>query len=70
MKVAVSRAGRRACLESAFTPVVYVGHHGRSETLMALTEHGAVNSRSFKRLPESDRFVVSELVKLKDYFGI
>ena len=32
---------------------------------MALTEHGAVNARSFKRLPESDRFVASELEKLK-----
>ena len=29
---------------------------------MALTEHGAVNARSFKRLPESD---ASELEKLK-----
>ena len=65
VKVAVSRAGRRAGLESAFTPAVYVGHHGRSGALMALTEHGAVNARSFKRLPESDRFVVSELEKLK-----
>ena len=32
---------------------------------MALTEHGAVNARSFKRLPESERFVASELEKLK-----
>ena len=62
VKVAVSRAGRRAGL---FTPAVYVGHHGRSGALMALTEHGAVNARSFKRLPESDRFVASELEKLK-----
>ena len=38
MKVAVSRAGRRAGLESAFTPAVYVGHHGRSGALMALSE--------------------------------
>ena len=37
MKVAVLRAGRRASLESAFTPAVYVGHHGRSGALMALT---------------------------------
>ena len=37
VKVAVSRAGRRAGLESAFTPAVYVGHHGRSGALMALT---------------------------------
>ena len=65
VKVAVSRAGRRAGLESAFTPAVYVGHHGRSGALMALTEHGAVNARSFKRLPESDRFVAAELEKLK-----
>ena len=65
VKVAVSRAGRRAGLESAFTPAVYVGHHGRSGALMALTEHGAVKARSFKRLPESDRFVASELEKLK-----
>ena len=65
VKVAVSRAGRRAGLESAFTPAVYVGHHGRSGALMALTEHGAVNARSFKRLPESDRFVASELERLK-----
>ena len=48
--------------ESAFTHAVYVGHHGRSGALMALTEHGAVNDR---RLPESDRFVPSELEKLK-----
>ena len=42
------------------------GHHGRSGALMALTEHGAVKARScFKRVPESDRFVVSELEKLK-----
>ena len=47
VKVAVSRAGRRAGLESTFTPAVYVGHHGRSGALMALTEH--------ERLPESDR---------------
>ena len=65
MKVTASRAGRRAGLESAFTPAVCVGHHGRSEALMALTEHGAVNARSFKILPESDRFVASELEKLK-----
>ena len=65
VKVAVSRAGRRAGLESAFTPAVYVGHHGRSGALMALTEHGAANARSFKGLPESDRFVASELEKLK-----
>ena len=65
VKVAVSRAGRRAGLESAFTPAVHVGHHGRSGALMALTGHGAVNARSSKRLPESDRFVASELEKLK-----
>ena len=65
MKVAAPRAARRAGLESAFVPAVYVGHHGRSGALMALTEHGAVNARSFKRLPQSDRFVVSELEKLK-----
>ena len=65
VKVAVSRAGRRAGLESSFTPAVYVGHHGRSGALMALTEHGAVSARSLKRLPQSDRFVASELVKLK-----
>ena len=65
MKVAAPRAARRAGLESAFVPAVYVGHHGRSGALMALTEHGAVNARSFKRLPESDRFVVSELGKWK-----
>ena len=59
VKVAVSRAGRRVGLESAFTPAVYVGHHGRSGAVMALTEHGAVNARSFKRLPESDRFVAN-----------
>ena len=68
MKVAVSRAGRRAGLESAFILAVFVGHHGRSGALMALTEHGAVNARSFKRLPESDRFVASELEKLKGLF--
>ena len=33
--------------------------------LMALTEHGTVHARSFKRLPESDRFVASKLEKLK-----
>ena len=44
---------------------MYVGHHGRSGALMALTEHGAVNARSFKRLPESDRFVASDLEKSK-----
>ena len=65
VKVAVSRAGRRAGLESAFTHAVCMGHHGRSGALMALTEHGAVNARSFKRLPESDRFVASELEMLK-----
>ena len=65
VKVSVSRAGRRARLESAFILAVYVGHHGRSGALMALTEHGAVNARSFKILPESDRFVASELEKLK-----
>ena len=42
-------------------PAVHVGHHGRSGALMALTEHGAVNARSFKRLPESDRFVASKV---------
>ena len=40
MKVGVSRVGRRAGLDSAFTPSVHVGHHGRSGALMALTEHG------------------------------
>ena len=49
MKVAAPRAARRAGLESAFVPAVYVGHHGRSGALMALTEHGAVHARSFKR---------------------
>ena len=44
-------------------------HHGRSGALMALTEHGAVNARSFKRLPESDHFVASELEKLKGLPG-
>ena len=65
VKVAVSRAGRRAGLESAFIPAVYVEHHGRSGALMALTEHGAVKARSFKKVPESDRFIASELEKLK-----
>ena len=65
VKVAVARAARRAGLESAFIPAVYVGHHGRSGALMALTEHGAVKARSFKKVPESDRFVASELEKLK-----
>ena len=32
---------------------------------VALTEHGAVKARSFKKVPESDRFVASELEKLK-----
>ena len=32
---------------------------------MASTEHGAVKARSFKKVPESDRFVASELEKLK-----
>ena len=65
VKVAVARAARRAGLESAFIPAVYVGHHGRSGALMALTEHGAVKARSFKKVPESDRFVASELENLK-----
>ena len=65
VKVVVSRVGRRAGLELAVTPAVYVGHQGRFEALMVLTEHGAVNARSKKRLPESDCFVASELVKLK-----
>ena len=65
VKVAAPCAARRAGLESAFVPAVSVGHHGRSGALMALTEHGEVHARSFKRLPESDRFVVSELEKLK-----
>ena len=65
VKVAAPRAARCAGLESTFVLAVYVGHHGRSGALMALTEHGAVNARSFKRLPESDRFIVSELEKLK-----
>ena len=65
VKVAAPRAARRVGLESTFVPAVYVGHHGRSGALMALTKHGAVNARSFKRLPESDRFIVSELEKLK-----
>ena len=64
VKVAAPRAARRAGLESTVVPAVYVGHHGRSGALMALTEHGAVNARSLKRLPESDRFIVSELEKL------
>ena len=64
-QVAVARAARRAGLESAFIPAVYVGHHGRSGALMALTEHGAVKARSFKKVPESDRLVASELEKLK-----
>ena len=64
-KVAAPRAARRAGLESTFVLAVYVGHHGRSGALMALTEHGAVNARCFNRLPESDRFLVSELEKLK-----
>ena len=50
VKVAVSRAGRRAGLESAFTPAVYVGHHGRSGALMALTEHGVNGSLEAERL--------------------
>ena len=41
------------------------GHHSRSGALMALTEHGAVKACSFKKVPESDRFVASELEKLK-----
>ena len=65
VKVAVARAARPAGLESTFIPAVYVGHHGRSGALMALTEHGAVKARSFKKVPESDRFVASELEKLK-----
>ena len=65
MKVAAPRAARRAGLESIFVPAVNVGHHGRSGALMALTEHGAVNARSFERLTESDRFIVSVLEKLK-----
>ena len=65
LKVAAPRAARRAGLESTFVSAVYVGHHGRSGALMALTEHGAVNARSLKRLPESDRFIFSELEKLK-----
>ena len=40
VKVAAPRAARRAGLESAFVPAVYVGHHGRSGALMALTDHG------------------------------
>ena len=67
VKVAAPRAARRAGLESAFVPAVYVGHHGRSGALMGLTEHGAVHARSFKRLPESDRFVVPEPEKLKGF---
>ena len=53
VKVAVSRAGRRAGLESAFTPAMYVGHHGRSGALMALTEpqfQEISRERSFRRL--------------------
>ena len=65
VKVAVARVARRAGLESAFIPAVHVGHHGRSGALMALTEHGAVKARSFKKVPESDRFVASKLEKLK-----
>ena len=58
VKVAVSRAGRRAGLESAFIRAVFVGHHGRSGALMALTGSGerpqfhreSTRERSFHRL--------------------
>ena len=60
----------RVLVASAFIPAVYVGHHGRSGALMALTEHGAVKARRFKKVPESDRFHASELEKLRDYLGI
>ena len=46
-------------------PAVYVGHHGRSGALMALTEHGTVKARSFRKLPEAERYLASELKKLK-----
>ena len=65
MKVAQARAARRASMGPMMVPAVYVGHHGRSGALLALTEHGAVKARSFRKLPEKDRFLASEMVKLK-----
>ena len=60
------RAARRAGLESAFVPAVYVGHHGRYWGIDGLDGAWSSNTpAALKRLPESDRFVVSELEKLK-----
>ena len=58
-------ADRRASIESRMVPGIYVGHHGRSGALIVLTEHGGIKARSFRRLPEIERFVSAELDKVK-----
>ena len=65
VKVAASRPGRRAGLGPNMVPAIYVGHHGRSGAMMALTQYGAVKARSFRKLPEEERFMAGELKTLK-----
>ena len=50
VKVAPSKKGRRAGLESSMVPAVYVGHHGRSGALVALTEDGACEGPQFQKI--------------------
>ena len=46
-------------------PAVFVGFHGRSGALLALTESDAIEAGSFKRLLAGERFFASELEKVK-----
>eukprot|EP00973_Karenia_brevis_P024734 3410029-Karenia_brevis.AAC.1 len=46
-------------------PAVHVGHHGRSGTISFVTEQGAVKARSFGRVSEAERWLTTELDKVK-----
>eukprot|EP00971_Amphidinium_carterae_P220004 4367367-Amphidinium_carterae.2 len=65
LRVAASKPGRRAGLEARMMSGVYVGHHGRSGALMALTEEGMVRARGFRRKPMEERFDPEVLSKIK-----
>eukprot|EP00971_Amphidinium_carterae_P343376 6483103-Amphidinium_carterae.1 len=65
IKVASAKPGRRAGLEPRMVSGVYVGHHGRSGALMALTEEGMMKARSFRKRPDEERFDSTMLGKIK-----
>ena len=65
MKIAKSKKGRRAGIDPVMVPAIYVGHHGRSGALIALTEFGAAKARSFRKSPESERYDIDYMKKVK-----